>query len=629
MNRPASPLLAWSRRDRKLLLGLAAVAYIALMGAAYTDDFWRTWVLPLRGHDSLIICSWIVGIFLALAVSLREQVLGLEEHALHRSTPERARRRSRILGGLVILTMVPLAVAATQLLVEWVTSHFVGAASANNAAELAATVTPGISAFAMTMFALGLGASLPARLLLGACIHLGAYTLLSAAIQTSYAQTTAGLLAASNLTLAAPFLAAAWWQRPRPHDRDLPIDAGVPRIARMLASAFAVLLAFQGLVGARNEALSAYSHASPVVAELDDGRLEMLWNREWPTSQWWRERPDGGREDVERPAASLRPFAAHGARDPFVRPPRFRSGWQSRSAWLQGGRVVFAKRGWSDYRYDVLGKPGDGSAFGPGSEFVQWRRPEPQDAERSGSIYAGNGEEETWLVEPGATKLWRFDRQRVRLESMPLPQGATVVAAAGPFAVRANLAAGGAATFRLTSDGSFDPIDAPTEPAFHQRLRTDGDPLTPHITVTRPGDEPWEHDVELRSVKQYALACAAFALSAVQPPAAALASTVSGHEPRSALKIWPMFQDPLIASGQRPWVLLLCLAVGALCGWAAWRYLARIGAPRGARVTWALFCTLAGPVGVLLTVSLERPRAYRSVPATPPHSPQVLTRRSA
>ena len=109
----------------------------------------------------------------------------------------------------------------------------------------------------------------------------------------------------------------------------------------------------------------------------------------------------------------------------------------------------------------------------------------------------------------------------------------------------------------------------------------------------------------------------------------AIRSYLSGPLPQASYDGLDPLHDVLLADGRRGGLLFACIGVAALGAFGAWFYLRRIGAPAKLRPVWTGFCFVTGPLGLVLVVILERPRAYRRLPSVAAPSPRLFTSRSA
>ncbi len=145
----------------------------------------------------------------------------------------------------------------------------------------------------------------------------------------------------------------------------------------------------------------------------------------------------------------------------------------------------------------------------------------------------------------------------------------------------------------------------------------DDDVLAPHVEVVHPSGAPrLEHRYDA-SPRWTALALLATTLDA---PAVTLADFV-----RPAAALAPPDERPsLVASGRRPWLLALHVALGLVCA----HWLARRQTFGLRRVWWAL-ALLVGPATAALAVALEPRPKLASTPLPPRRLILIATGRTA
>ncbi|MFY9345512.1 MAG: hypothetical protein WAT39_23685 [Planctomycetota bacterium] len=162
-----------------------------------------------------------------------------------------------------------------------------------------------------------------------------------------------------------------------------------------------------------------------------------------------------------------------------------------------------------------------------------------------------------------------------------------------------------------------------------------------------PGVAPFRHRFEPRTATERAFAGVALMLSAIRPPVMQLPSGLVsvpplswgrgidetvGERPRLGWAVTLL--DALIWIGGRWWLVAVSVAVAVLVTWGTRRRLRRVGADAGTLRFWTVAVLLLGPVGALVAIACERPRAWADrtvripVPAprivSPTAAPEVL-----
>jgi hypothetical protein len=101
--------------------------------------------------------------------------------------------------------------------------------------------------------------------------------------------------------------------------------------------------------------------------------------------------------------------------------------------------------------------------------------------------------------------------------------------------------------------------------------------------------------------------------SSLRPPVLQVAAFLGPEADRPASSIL----DPILRGGRHPFLLFTCFAIAALCAWASQRRLRRLAAPIGTRRLWLVLTAGFGPLGLVASVLVERPRAYADTATGP------------
>ena len=153
--------------------------------------------------------------------------------------------------------------------------------------------------------------------------------------------------------------------------------------------------------------------------------------------------------------------------------------------------------------------------------------------------------------------------------------------------------------------------------------RENADPLvfTVRLPAAGPTGSGFEHEFRPRTTVEWLHGGTAMAWSLVRPP---LLQVTGSFVPMPARASW-LF-DGLTSDGRRPWlVFATCLLAGALA-WRTSRRLQSLGAARATVRGWTVAVALLGLPALLVSLAIERPRAYaRRDVAVPPPPPRIVS----
>jgi hypothetical protein len=173
------------------------------------------------------------------------------------------------------------------------------------------------------------------------------------------------------------------------------------------------------------------------------------------------------------------------------------------------------------------------------------------------------------------------------------------------------------------------PAALPREPAPRpaRRPAVAVDPVDPLVfTVTLPaGPGPgFQHEFRPRTGAEWLNARTAMAWSLLRPPVLQVAGSFVPPPRRLA---W-LF-DPLTSDGRRAWLVFASCLLGGLLAWRTARRLQHLGATRATVRGWTAAVVLFGAPAALVSIAVERRRAYSRPPlvAAPPpriHTPELV-----
>ncbi|MCA8952095.1 MAG: hypothetical protein KDE27_21475 [Planctomycetes bacterium] len=603
------------RKDMPWLLSFGVGGVIALTVAVGDGGFGFALPFATGRNDTEFHTAWILGLALGVVAALFDPALGAAEYLRQRPLSDGRLFAHRLRAILLVIALWFVAVPPIGWLWMVVFEQAGFAVELDALVDIWLAFVPALSAAAIGLFAMLLPAPWWLRPAVAAATLLGTFggiDRLSVALSDSPdGFHSASWFLALHLLAAVVFAVLAWTCRSVRADADRPWPMRVRLGAGTVVAASLLVLPLAALQRCEGSALWAVSRRQPMVVAYD-GELRLIA----PHETWYRAEvrfvDDSGEptgevaprgevrdilEDRRGPDASWLEFDA----------PR----WCSVEGARFGATSILVRSTDGEVAIRTFGagrRSFERSGIGPE------RRPFAGEVRLVGQSSAGQPCVLAWERDIG--RIYRFDAELGWFVGVTLPDGDRPVgmihersvswlggSKETPIAVRGEhgVYVPRGDTFVAAPAGDFDRSDqraAGSPPRFGTST---GGPFARTLTVAADGDRPaWQHVFRPHGFEANAFAAVAVGLAAFAPP---------------ALAAWVPISAPFA----------LTLGVALLAAWVAFRRLRRLGAPASVRGYWALLCAALGPLALLASVVLERPRAHVVHAPRPARAPLVFT----
>ena len=619
-------MIALIKKDIDWLLFFLMVGVIVFTVVLQNEGFEDIWVLPWpklqEFYAMLCLGGWSLGLFAAV----RDDLSRTNEFLRHRPVTRSRILGTKLAGTLVVLFAWLLVPAAMMWLLEIVDGENAAIGEPAKVFHFLRFGAVAFSAFAVGLYSGTLPLSWWFRVPLG--IALGIFVLLAGARVDDVFGARPQFLWWHGLYHVAVtvLLIRASFRNALPlNDPDRPLQAGT----RTWGAVPAVLgIAFVGisLMALMQERIytELWSSQPQVVVTMDgDARLVQIAHRGDERSWTWVE-PDGrqGQELDEDARRGLR-WIWHGRDGTYYRsiwrdfPMPDHDRGRDSLGWEAGSRLVIDRNAGHVYflRYgnERLGISPEKRLVGKGPERLPFGAQAETVSDRwEGPLIVGDPED---------GRLWSFVMgESEHFEPFDLPNGDRYVGEMRVHEenVRETLVQGERGLYRLTMEGLElatewqDHLDRQQAQAARQpKLVVDHDVLGASVTVELPpGEVVLQHDFQLHTLAQKSTAASLVFLSALRSPTLQLISAFNAASQAPTFEAEPLV-DPLVAGGQRIWLLALSLFVSGASVVLLRRYLKSLDASSRTLRFWSLVILFVGPVALLVARVVETRRAYR------------------